>query len=438
LLYEMLSGHVPFRGDTEWQLMKAQIDEPPKPLRELVTVPDTLDAAVMKALEKQPERRFQTAAEFHFALEVAARQAGFLTDAVTSGAGAPTPPPGHITAHAGPAPGVQSWEETRVAVPTPVPIARPGSGAIPPPRVDAETRLSTDKPATTPPAAHALPPAPVPVSRAAVPPVAKPQVLKRRQRWPTFAFGTLAILALAGGLAWLVWWRQAATPDTALPPPHSVAEQVPAAAVASGAAGPVETPGTVETPGPADMPPQATVPPKPAPPAQPAPRPSAAASPRRPGAGTTSATPRPGETRDVVPPAVPPPARGELAKPAPPPAGAVAGTLIFHNVRLVRPGSPELEIELHFEPARMLIMDKTGQRILRGVPFALIGSAEYVEARRRVFVRTLRHFLVLRGPQGEVARLRLERENAAEVVSSFEERWGKTVTRSAPQDEERP
>ncbi len=140
----------------------------------------------------------------------------------------------------------------------------------------------------------------------------------------------------------------------------------------------------------------------------------------------------------MVPPAVPPPARGELAKPAPPPAGAVAGTLIFHNVRLVRPGSPELDVELHFEPGRLLIMDRTGQRILRGVPYALIASAEYVEARRRLFVRTLRHFLVLRGPQGEVARLRLERENAAEIVSSLEQRWGKTVARAAAQDEERP
>ncbi len=263
------------------------------------------------------------------------------------------------------------------------------------------------------------------------------------------AVGALALVAALSGLAWSVWSRRPAPGDSADASAVSeVGQPAPAPPPVSGAlpapeAAPTEAPGqsAVSTQAGTGAQTSASQLTQPAPPA--GAQQGSSASTRRPTGSAASppaapATPLSGP-RAPVAPSVPPPARGELAKSTPPSGGAVAGTLIFHNVRLVRPGSPELDVELHFEPSRLLIMDRAGERILRGVPYSLVTAAEYLETRRRVFVKTTRHFLVLRGAQGETARLRLERDSAGEVVTSFEQRWGRPVTRTAPvQDEERP
>ena len=69
VLYEMLTGRVPFDGDRPVTVARKQINEPPIPPRVFESsIPHDLDAAVLKALSKRPEDRFTTADEFSAAL----------------------------------------------------------------------------------------------------------------------------------------------------------------------------------------------------------------------------------------------------------------------------------------------------------------------------------------------------------------------------------
>jgi serine/threonine-protein kinase len=69
LLYEMVTGRGPFDCDTEFSLMMAQIQDPPPPPTTFVpTLPLHVERAIMKALAKNPEARFQSVGEFSSAL----------------------------------------------------------------------------------------------------------------------------------------------------------------------------------------------------------------------------------------------------------------------------------------------------------------------------------------------------------------------------------
>jgi len=74
VLYEMLTGKVPFSGDTPVEIaMKhlSQVPEPPSKLRD--GIPHDLDAVVMRALAKDPEQRYATAEEMDADLARVAR-----------------------------------------------------------------------------------------------------------------------------------------------------------------------------------------------------------------------------------------------------------------------------------------------------------------------------------------------------------------------------
>ncbi|MDT7543079.1 MAG: eukaryotic-like serine/threonine-protein kinase [Acidobacteriota bacterium] len=76
VLYEMLTGRVPFMNDSEYNLMRAQIEEPPPPPREFsADIPEAIERAILRALAKKPEDRFSTAGEFRTALLEAAPNA---------------------------------------------------------------------------------------------------------------------------------------------------------------------------------------------------------------------------------------------------------------------------------------------------------------------------------------------------------------------------
>jgi serine/threonine-protein kinase len=64
LFYEMLTGRVPFESKSEFELMKSQIEDPPPPPRNFAYVPEQAEEAIMRALAKKPDARFQSAAEF--------------------------------------------------------------------------------------------------------------------------------------------------------------------------------------------------------------------------------------------------------------------------------------------------------------------------------------------------------------------------------------
>lgn len=68
-LYELLCGRTPFEEYREFELFRAQIEFPPPPMHQFrKDVGDRLEAIVMKALEKDPANRYQSAEEFQRAL----------------------------------------------------------------------------------------------------------------------------------------------------------------------------------------------------------------------------------------------------------------------------------------------------------------------------------------------------------------------------------
>ncbi|HEX4966513.1 MAG TPA: protein kinase [Thermoanaerobaculia bacterium] len=69
VLYELLAGRPPFDAASDFDLRFAQVNEPPKPLREQnPEIPEELEAIVMRALAKNPDERYSGCGEFARAL----------------------------------------------------------------------------------------------------------------------------------------------------------------------------------------------------------------------------------------------------------------------------------------------------------------------------------------------------------------------------------
>jgi serine/threonine-protein kinase len=82
VLYEMLAGEPPFKGPNPQATLMRRFMGPPRPLRPMVQIPEHVEAAIVRSLEKDPAERFATASEFADAL------AGLGT-AAASGSGKP-------------------------------------------------------------------------------------------------------------------------------------------------------------------------------------------------------------------------------------------------------------------------------------------------------------------------------------------------------------
>jgi serine/threonine-protein kinase len=131
VLYEMLSGRKLFDAEGMFAILKAQLETAPAPVRRHnPEVPPALEAAVAKALAKDPAARFQNADEFRAAIERAVRGrrrvplqaaavifAMALLPRVTSGPGAP--PATAMVAEAPPAPVEDAPAEAAPAAPEP-------------------------------------------------------------------------------------------------------------------------------------------------------------------------------------------------------------------------------------------------------------------------------------------------------------------------------
>jgi len=92
MLYEALAGRIPFEADSAVAIAMKQVSQTPqRPSSIDPAVSPALDAVVMRALEKEPGRRFQSAEAFIAALDAA------LKDPAGKGGGtaafAPLPPP---------------------------------------------------------------------------------------------------------------------------------------------------------------------------------------------------------------------------------------------------------------------------------------------------------------------------------------------------------
>ncbi|MGZ4204807.1 MAG: Stk1 family PASTA domain-containing Ser/Thr kinase [Actinomycetota bacterium] len=73
VLYEMLTGARPFGGDTPVAVAMARLsDDPPRPKEVRPAIPTALDAVVMRALARDPAKRFSSASEMRARLDLAA------------------------------------------------------------------------------------------------------------------------------------------------------------------------------------------------------------------------------------------------------------------------------------------------------------------------------------------------------------------------------
>ncbi len=91
MLYEALTGRVPFEGDSAVAVAMKQVSQAPqRPSSINPQVSPALDAVVMRALEKEPGQRFQNADAFIAALDAALKDPG--GGAENTAAFAPLPP----------------------------------------------------------------------------------------------------------------------------------------------------------------------------------------------------------------------------------------------------------------------------------------------------------------------------------------------------------
>ncbi|HLH08629.1 MAG TPA: protein kinase [Terriglobales bacterium] len=78
IMYEMLTGDVPFQAESTFQLMYKRANEtPPAPKQVNPDIPDWLNQVVMKCLERDPAKRYQTAREILGDLELQQSPSGF-------------------------------------------------------------------------------------------------------------------------------------------------------------------------------------------------------------------------------------------------------------------------------------------------------------------------------------------------------------------------
>lgn len=71
LLFRMLTGQLPFDARSPLSLAQQHLENPPPRPSQRAPLPPALDAIVLRCLEKQPERRFDSAREFLAALRAA-------------------------------------------------------------------------------------------------------------------------------------------------------------------------------------------------------------------------------------------------------------------------------------------------------------------------------------------------------------------------------
>jgi len=70
ILYEMLTGTVPFQGDNALSVMNQHLTSTPESPRKLrPSIPPEVEAIVLKAIRRDPDERYQSASEFEHDLE---------------------------------------------------------------------------------------------------------------------------------------------------------------------------------------------------------------------------------------------------------------------------------------------------------------------------------------------------------------------------------
>jgi tRNA A-37 threonylcarbamoyl transferase component Bud32 len=230
LLYEMLTGRVPFNGTSEYELMRCQIDVAPTPPRvHAPHIPLSVEQAIMRSLAKKREARYQSASDFRLVLM--RRNIGAVTTPLETGtraAGYAAPVTKVDRAMQMGSTSSESIKATRLA-------SDPSSRAD---EVKA-TRLAQSDEAQAQPAQYAQPQGPAVVH-------AKSSFLSRLNWKHYAAAGAIFIAIIAGTIALAVSGRRAVVeqPEVQAPSPTAESPSLPAQDAGAAQSQPAQPTGT--------------------------------------------------------------------------------------------------------------------------------------------------------------------------------------------------
>ncbi len=203
VLYEMLTGTVPFASDSEYEVMRAQIEDQPRAPRELIpAIPEQVQRALLTAVAKNPGERFASAIEMKNALRAGIEEATRIVAvpiAPAREAPPPVPPPVVLAPAPKTPPPAPSPPPAPQAAPAPAAPQAPKAAPAPapaPPRV---------APQPLPVAAAPVRPAPVQTRVAEVPyvPYEPPAPEPEPRNWrPYMIAAALVVVALVAILMW--------------------------------------------------------------------------------------------------------------------------------------------------------------------------------------------------------------------------------------------
>ena len=436
VFYRLTTSKLPFKGDTAFSMVQSQVNDPPTPaLSFRHDLPAWVDEVVNRALEKAPEQRFQSAAEFHEAF--ARCLAGLPLSSMYGGDPMMTPsramPSGAYSrgsmAQSTPFPGMTGPQThqpmTTGSQPTMMsPSTHPGviSGSGDP------TMLT---PSATPAITGSMPSPSVALAPVAAAP---------KKSNVSLILGLAGLVVIAGSIgAWFM--LQGSAPPATPPTTDTQVTSTP----------PVGSPDQTVAGNPAatNLPSPTVVPTGSALPQPPGTAPAAAGSsaagvapgatpvPKNAGA-RAGATPTPTATPAAAP------AAGANAT-----AGGAANDPLatFPSVKIyVVEGkrATDRDVLLNFSGGQMMVMPKSGGEAIAAVPYKKILKATYTVSRDPkwdasipgppegldvgTFMRTNRHWLVVQGSE-RFAILRLDDSNVRQVLETFEARTGLKVER---------
>jgi len=312
-LYELVTGRRPFKGDSDFQIMSAHLQESPAPPIDVVAgVPGELSDIILMAIAKDPEARFQSAQAFRAALTS-------VNAAAAPGIAAPTPKPASTLP---PTKTVAGSQDATVAMATGPRIPKPSAPPLPVPPMQ-----------TAPPIQTAPQPPPM-----APPPVQVAAPASRRGLY--MALGSVATLAVlvAAVIEGPKLFKSGSTDaqTQSLPAPSGAPAAVPSSAASPVTAAPQST-----------QPSQAS--PASAVPATPPPRVSAPQAAPLTASPTTARqvipAPAPVARPVVQPAAQPAPQQQPIPQPAPQPAAQAPPTAPVQQAPVqARPAAPSPEL----------------------------------------------------------------------------------------------
>ena len=433
VFYRLTTSKLPFKGDTAFSMVQSQVNDPPTPAVSFRhDLPAWVDEVVNRALEKTPEQRFQSAAEFHEAF--ARCLAGLPLSSMY--AGDPMMTPGR------PMPS-GSFSRPAMAQTTPFPGMTgplPTTTGSQPTMMSPSTRAGVitgagDPTMLTPSAAPALTGAQLASSQALAPVNPAP----KKTNLPLL-LGIAGLVVIAGSIgAWMMLQKSGNLAST--PPPADAQTTLPPAvssdqtAAASPAVSSVPSPSVVPGPPGAQTGNATTVAGAP----NATPNPSATPTAKSAGA-RAGATPTPTPTAT--------PAAAPISATVPPVAAAANDPLAtFPNVKIYLVNgkrASDRDVIVNFARGQVLVMLKTGGEAITTVPYKKILKATYSNARDPkwdaslpgppegldvgTFMRTRGHWFVVQGSE-RYAILRLDENNVRQIIDTFEARTGLKVER---------